>query len=136
MNLPTHAALARYGAVKVTTASPGQILVMLYDGLLRFLREAQTAMAAKDRGKAGERISRSHAILAYLLNTLDPTHAPALCANLQPLYVFCMQRLLSANLEQDVAKLADVVRVLAPLRDAWSTAVAEVAATSAAAGAR
>ncbi|HZU81969.1 MAG TPA: flagellar export chaperone FliS [Polyangiaceae bacterium] len=134
MNLPTHAALARYGAVKVTTANPGQILVMLYDGLLRFLREAQAAMAAKDRGKAGERISRAHAIIAYLLGTLDPSHAPALCKNLQSLYVFCMQRLLSANLEQDVAKLADVVRVLTPLRDAWTKAVAESSKPAAAAG--
>jgi flagellar protein FliS len=133
MNLPTQVALARYGAVKVTTANPGQILVMLYDGLLRFLREAQTAMAAKDRAKAGERISRAHAIIAYLLNTLDATHSPALCKNLQSLYVFCMQRLLNASMEQDVAKLADVVRLLSPLRDAWTTAVAEVAKTQAAA---
>ena len=48
MNLPSQAALARYGAVKVTTASPAHILVMLYDGLLRFLRDAQAAMAAKE----------------------------------------------------------------------------------------
>ncbi|MBV9946027.1 MAG: flagellar export chaperone FliS [Myxococcales bacterium] len=127
MNLPSQAALARYGAVKVTTANPGQVLVMLYDGLLRFLREAQAAMTAKDRVKAGERISRSHAILAYLLGTLDPSHNPDLCKNLQSVYVFCMQRLLSANLEQDVSKLADVVRVLTPLREAWTIAVAEVA---------
>jgi flagellar protein FliS len=131
MNLPTQAALARYGAVKVTTASPGQILIMLYDGLLRFVREAQAAMAAKDRRKAGERISRSHAILAYLLETLDPAQLPLLCQNLQQVYVFCMQRLLGANLEQDVAKLADVVQVLSPLREAWVTAVTEVAAGAA-----
>jgi flagellar secretion chaperone FliS len=130
MNLPTQAALARYGAVKVTTATPGQILVMLYDGLLRFLREAETAMATKNRTKAGERISRAHAILAYLLNTLDSQYAPDLCRNLQSVYVFCMQRLLSANIEQDVAKLADLVRILSPLREAWTTAVAEVARSS------
>jgi flagellar protein FliS len=125
MNLPTQAALARYGAVKVTTANPGQILVMLYDGLLRFLREAQTHIANKDRAKAGERISRSHAILAYLLGTLDPQHNPDLCKNLQGIYVFCMQHLLLANLQQDTAKLADVVRILTPLREAWTTAVAQ-----------
>jgi flagellar protein FliS len=136
MNLPTQAALARYGAVKVTTASPGQILVMLYDGLLRFLKEAQTAMSAKDRKKAGERISRAHAILAYLLGTLDTTHAPDLCKNLQAVYVFCMQRLLSANIQQDVEKLAEVVRVLTPLREAWTTAVAEVASKASAERAR
>src|ERR1700690_3073880 len=98
MNLPTQAALARYGAAKVTTQSPGQILVMLYDGLLRFLREAQGAFVAKERAKAGERVSRSLAILDQLLIGLDPKHAPELCERLQALYVFCIQRLVRANL--------------------------------------
>jgi flagellar protein FliS len=131
MNLPSQAALARYGAVKVTTASPGHLLVMLYDGLLRFLREGQAAMEKKERGKAGEKVSRCHAILAHLLETMDPTHNPALCAHLQPLYIFCMQHLLKANLEQDPEKLAEIVRILTPLRDAWASAVAQLAAASA-----
>ncbi len=127
MNLPTQVALARYGAVKVTTANPGQILVMLYDGLLRFLREAQGAFVAKERAKAGERISKSLAILDQLLVSLDPKHAPDLCAKLQSLYVFCIQHLVRANLEQNPEMVGEVVRVLSPLRDAWSTAVLEVA---------
>jgi flagellar protein FliS len=127
MNLPTQAALARYGAVKVTTANPGQILLMLYDGLLRFLREAQTAMEAGNRKKAGERISRAHAILAQLLAGLDATQAPKLCEHLQGVYMFCMSHVVRANLEQAPAKLAEVVNILSPLRDAWVTAVAEVA---------
>jgi flagellar secretion chaperone FliS len=127
MNLPAQAALARYGAVKVTTASPGQILVMLYDGLLRFLREAQAAFLAKERARGGERISRSLAILDQLLVGLDPKHAPDLCERLQSLYIFCIQRLVRANLEQNPEMVGEVVRVLSPLRDAWSTAVLEVA---------
>jgi flagellar protein FliS len=130
MNLPTHAALARYGAVKVTTANPGQILVMLYDGLLRFLREAQQAMVAKERARAGERVSRSLAILEQLLAGLDPVHAPELCQRLEALYVFCIQRLVRANFEQNVEMVAEVAVVLSPLRDAWSTAVAELASQS------
>ena len=128
MNLPTQAAIARYGAVKVTTANPGQILVMLYDGLLRFLREAQAAFVAKERARAGERISRSLAILEYLLATLDPKHAPELCERLQALYLFSIQRLVRANVEQSPDMVGEIIRVLAPLRDAWSTAVAELAA--------
>lgn len=128
MNLPTHAALARYGAVKVTTASPGTLLVMLYDGLARFLKEAQAAMIAKDRGRAGERIGRSQAIINHLLATLDPKHAPDLCAKLQSVYVFCIGHLLQANAQQDPDKIGDVLRIVEPLRDAWSKAVAEVAA--------
>ncbi len=126
MNLPTHAALARYGAVKVTTASPGNILVMLYEGLIRFLRDAHAAMVAGERSRCGERISRAQAIINHLLGSLDPQHAPELCQQLQALYLFCIGHLLKANLEQSPDKINDVIRVLLPLRDAWVTAVAQV----------
>ena len=126
MNLPSQAALARYGAVKVTTSSPGQLLVMLYDGLIRFLREAQTAMEAKDRRKSGEKLSRANAILAELLGTLDPSHHPQLCATLQPLYMFCMNHLLKANIQQKPEMIAEVIVILQPLRDAWAKAVASL----------
>jgi|SRR5580704_15053667 flagellar protein FliS len=127
MNLPSQAALARYGAVKVTTASPAQVLVMLYDGLLRFLRDAQAAMTARERGKAGERLSKANAILSHLLGSLDVAQAPELCARLQSIYLFCMNTILKANLAQDPSKLDDCIKVLAPLREAWMTAAAEVA---------
>jgi flagellar protein FliS len=127
MNLSAQSALARYGAVKVTTASPAHVLVMLYDGLIRFLRDAQTAMTAKQRGKAGERLSKANAILSHLLSSLDVEKAPVLCARLQAVYLFCMDTILKANLAQDPAKLDEAIRVLTPLRDAWVTAAAEVA---------
>jgi flagellar protein FliS len=127
MNLPTHAALSRYGAVKVTTSSPAQLLVMLYDGLIRFLREAQTAMAARQKGKAGERLSKANAILQHLLSSLDVEKAPVLCARLQAVYLFCMDHVLKANLAQDPTKIDEIIKVVAPLRDAWATAAAEVA---------
>lgn len=120
--------LSRYGTVQVTTSSPGQILVMLYDGLFRFLGEARAAIQARDRPRAGERISRAHAILELLASTLDPAHAPELCDNLQGLYLFCMSRLVTANVKQDAAPIDEVTRVLAPLREAWREAVARGAA--------
>ena len=73
---------------------------------------------------------RSHAEILRRLETLDPSHNPALCAHLQPLYIFCMQHLLKANLEQDPQKLGELIRILTPLRDAWSTTVAQIAAAN------
>jgi flagellar protein FliS len=129
MNLPSQtqaAALARYGAVKVTTANPGNLLVMLYDGLLRFLREARAAIEKKERSRAGERMSRANAIIVHLVETLDPSHSPDLCARLQPLYLFWMAHLLRANIDQDTTKLDELIGMVLPLRDAWAKAVAEV----------
>jgi flagellar protein FliS len=124
---PNASALSKYKAVQVTTCSPGQLLLMLYDGLFRFIREAQDAIDAKNPAVAGERISRSHAILEHLLTGLDPTAAPELCAQLEPLYVYCMRTLIEANIRRDPQKLADVIRVLTPLREAWGTVVAQSA---------
>jgi flagellar protein FliS len=126
MNVPMKG-LARYGAVKVTTCSPGQLLIMLYDALFRFLREATDAMTAKDHAKAGERMGRSLAILDQLLRGLDRSVLPSLCDKLEPLYMFCMSHITQASSNQEPARLAEVIRILTPLREAWGVAVAQVA---------
>ncbi|MCX6954435.1 MAG: flagellar export chaperone FliS [Verrucomicrobia bacterium] len=115
--------LSRYGAVQASTSTPGQILVMLYDGLFRFLNEARAAMVEKRRGRAGESIGRAHAIIDTLCSTLDPSHAPALCENLEALYLYCMQRLITANMESRPEPIDEVLHILAPLRDAWHEVV-------------
>jgi flagellar protein FliS len=85
-------------------------------------------MERGDRKRAGERLSRSHAILEQLLAALDPTHNPTLCEQLMPLYRWCMSHLVEANARQRTESIDEVLRVLGPLRDAWKTAVAQVAA--------
>jgi flagellar protein FliS len=126
MNLPSKG-LARYGAVNVTTASPGQILLMLYDGLFRCLREAIQGIETKDRPRVTERTSRSLAILEQFIMGLDHAKFPALCDNLLPLYQYCMNQVVVANLHQDPAPLGNVLQVLVPLREAWGVAVEQLA---------
>jgi flagellar protein FliS len=123
MSMGVAAVLNRYQKVKVTTCSPGELLVMLYDGLFRFLGEAKTAMEAGERTRAAERISRSHQIIAQLLGGLNREHAPELCDNLQALYLFCGSHIVQANIQQKPENIADVLRVLTPLREAWTTVV-------------
>ena len=123
--VPASLAMHRYRSTQVTTCTPGQLLVLLYDGLFRFLSEAKAAMEAGDRARAGERIDRAYAILEELAGALQPSAAPTLCENLQAIYVFCMGRVVEANLKRESALVDDVLRVLTPLRDAWRTAAAE-----------
>lgn len=114
---------ARYKSVQVQTCSPGQLVVMLFDGAMRFAGEAQKAMEARDRARAGERISKAHAILEELAATLDPEAAPELAENLGALYVFCMHELVRANIAQDPAVIGSVVEVLRPIRDGFAEAL-------------
>jgi flagellar secretion chaperone FliS len=111
------AVAARYKATQVATCSPGDLLLLLMDGSLRFAAEADQAMALGDRARAGDRIGRCHAILEQLSAGLDPTDTTGLCANLTELYAFCMIRLIEANIAQDRAMLAEVPRVIRPVRD-------------------
>ena len=124
MNPSIAAAAARYRGVQLNTASPAQLVVMLYDGALRFVGEADEALGRDDRARAGDRIGRALAIVDELAATLDPTHAPELAENLLALYGFCKRRLLEANLERDRKALADVVSSLTPLREAWAAVAA------------
>lgn len=117
--------LERYKSVQVKTSSPGDLLLMLFDGLFRFLDESAEAFARDDRARGGDRISRAHAILGELAATLNRTHAPELCENLEAVYCFCMNRLVEANLYRDSDRIAEVKRILAPLRDGFRTAVTE-----------
>lgn len=128
--LSGNTAAARYKAVQVNTCTPAQLVGLLYDGLVRFLGEATTAIENNDRARAGERIGRSHAILEQLALGLDPSHAPELCANLEAVYAFCMHRLLQANLEQNPAIIAEVVRVITPLREGWKELLVSQASNS------
>jgi len=118
--LPLPTAAARYKNVQVQTCSPAELVLLLLEGVLRFTQEADAAMAAGDRARAGERIGRTHAILEQLAAGLDPTHAPELCENLTGIYAFCMRRLVEANLKQDRSLLAEVPPVIRPIRDGWA----------------
>ena len=119
-------AISRYQNVKITTGSPGDMLVALYDGLFRFLNVASTAVRQGKRDIANHAISRSHAILSELYVSLDRRYAPELCANLEALYGFCLERLVAANVKNDASLIDDIVRVLTPVRDAFREAVAQV----------
>lgn len=120
--IPTMAA-QRYKTVQVQTCSPGDLLVLLYQGLHRFLTEAATAMRAGERGRAGERIDKAYGILCELLTGLRREEAPELCDRLQGLYVFCMGHLVEANIQQDAAKIDEVAKILTPVREAFTQAV-------------
>ena len=119
------AAIERYKSVQVKTSSPGELLLMLYDGLFRFLDEAADAVRVKDLARLGDRIGKAHAILSELAATLNKNAAPELCENLEALYFFCMTRLVEANLHKDEERIQEVKRVLDPVREGFRTAVQE-----------
>jgi flagellar protein FliS len=118
-------AVSRYQQVRSTTASPGELLVALYDGLFRFLNGAKVCLERNERPRASELLSKSYAIVSELYIALDHNVSPQLCEKLEGIYGFCMDRITHANMKSDVAAIDEVLSVLAPLRDAWKVAVPE-----------
>ena len=108
-----------YRENSILTASPEQLVVMLYDGAGRFLRQAEGSMIDGSWLQASEKLSRAEAILDELLATLD-MDAGEVADRLQSIYVFCKTRLIEARIERDPVRVDQVARLLGELREAWS----------------
>ena len=117
------AAAARYTQNRNTTATPGELLLALYDGLFRFLNGAKVCIEHKQLPRARELLSKSYAIVSELTIALDHGVAPELCAQLDGLYGFCMDKIQLASRKADLGAIQEVIRVLTPLREAWVLAV-------------
>ena len=116
--------LGRYQDMKVQTASPAQIMIMLYDGAIRFSLQAKKKIEDKDFEGKGVFISKTQAIIDELMNSLDFNIAPELCTNLQQLYIYINERLTHANIKMEAEAMNEVVELLNTLRDGWKQALA------------
>jgi flagellar protein FliS len=114
-------ALRGYRTTQAQTASPLELVVLLYDGALRFLADAERALAARDVPARATAISKALAIVNELQNTLDLTKGGTVAEELDRLYDFVQDRLLRVTRDQDAAALADAQRVLSSLAEAWRT---------------
>jgi flagellar secretion chaperone FliS len=115
-----YAAPKSYQANAVLTATPGRLVVMLYDGAGRFLKRASMAMEAADPQQTNESLQRAEAIIDELLVTLNFEEGGEIATSLRDVYLFCRRHLNEARLERDVQKIEDVARLLAELRDAFT----------------
>jgi flagellar protein FliS len=104
----------------VEAASPVELVVMLYDGALRFLGQAREAIERRDVRAKGEALSRVIAIVGELQATLDMEQGGEVAASLHRLYAYVMDCLVAASVNRDVVPLDDAARVLATLREGWA----------------
>jgi flagellar protein FliS len=117
---------ARYLGDSVATASPQQLLVMLYDRLALDLERAQIAIADGSRERATEQIEHAQAIVFELLASLRVDvweGGPRLAA----LYDWLIRELTQASIKLDTNRVASCRQVVEPLRDAWRQAAASLA---------
>ena len=128
---PYATAKQAYTESSVLTAPPERLVVMLYDGPIRFLSQSAIAMRGGNLAVSNERLRRAEAIIDELNVSLDMSHGE-LPGQLRAIYLFCKRHLNESLLTGDADGVDAVVRLLSELRGSWA-AVAQRAAAAAAA---
>ncbi len=124
--MSTTAAINAYNKVGidsgVTSADPHKLISMLYQGALLAIANAKNGMLRKDTPAKGKAISHAILIIDSGLNaSLNKEVGGDLALNLAALYDYMSQRLLVANLNNDMEALDEVARLLGDLKEAWET---------------
>ncbi|MDR2151007.1 MAG: flagellar export chaperone FliS [Spirochaetaceae bacterium] len=120
-------ALSAYRNTKITTASGGQLVIMLYDTAIKHLEHGLDLLSAHINGKPNpqniEQISRSilkaQEIIAELTASLDMDQGGDIAKNLFSLYTWFNHELLEANINQDIRRMTIIRNMMSELRGAW-----------------
>lgn len=123
-----------YRQVATRTASPGQLVLMLYEGAIRFLEQAQAGFRLEDpvefNTTINNNILRAQDILRELDFSLNVEQGGELAIQLRRLYDYFDRVLLEANLRKDPQGISEVIRRITDLRDAWATMLAQQGQTT------
>jgi flagellar secretion chaperone FliS len=119
-----------YQSNSVFTATPEQLVIMLYDGALRFSRRALGAWANGDKPGATTAVGRVTAIVHELNATLDMDKGGEIAENLRSIYTFLSGYLVESVTQQDPVKLRRAMELLMELREAFSQAAKKTAAAA------
>lgn len=108
-----------YRINEVSTSNQGKLILMMYDGAIRFVTMAMDSLDQNDVAHKSVYIQKSRDIVNELMVALDTDKGGEVCRNLERLYQFVLRQLTLANIKNDKASLQAVLRVMTPLREAW-----------------
>ena len=108
-----------YQNTQIQTSNQKQLIVMLFDGMNRFMNKAIRGIRENDIEVAHTNLHRTGQILLELLSTLREDKGGEVASNLKKIYVYCYERIVIANLKKDVEIIQDVQSVLTNLADGW-----------------
>ncbi|HAU34843.1 flagellar export chaperone FliS [Lysinibacillus sp. FSL R5-0849] len=110
-----------YKQNSVTTASPGELTLMLYNGCLKFLNKAKQAIQEKNIQEKNTNLQKAQAIISELMSTLNMDIE--ISKQMLPLYEYMNHRLVEANIQNDVAIIEEVEGLVTEFRDTWKEVI-------------
>lgn len=116
-----NSALNTYKQNSVTTASPGELTLMLYNGCLKFLAKAKKAINEKDYYEKNVNLQKAQSIINELIVTLNMDYE--ISKQMYPLYDYMNRRLIEANIKNDVDIIDEVIGFVEEFRDTWKQVI-------------
>jgi flagellar protein FliS len=113
--------ISAYKENTVSTQSRGRLILLLYEGAIKFLKHAIAEIERQDWLKKGEYINKALDIINELNACLDMDGGGEVAMNLRKLYLFMIQQLAEANLHRDPHKIREVIGILEELHEGWAT---------------
>jgi flagellar protein FliS len=113
-------AAQNYLRTRVFTATPEQLQMMLYDGVVRFTEQARAALEKKEWETSYNMISRAQKIITELTCTLRHDVDPELCTKLAALYNYAYRKLVEASVEHKIESIDEALKILRYQRDTWA----------------
>lgn len=110
-----------YQKTAVITSDQGKLIVMLYDGAVKFLSIAADRIDAGDFYGSHTNLVKGKSIIAELLASLNLDKGGDIALNLQRLYGYMFNELIEANVEKDSARVMQVIKLLKQLRSGWKS---------------
>jgi flagellar secretion chaperone FliS len=115
----------KYQQTQLQTAPPAQLLLMLYDGAIRFIKTGISGIEERDYERTNTHLCKAQAVIHELIASLN--HDYPIAKNLLQIYEYMLHRLITANLKKDTAPAHEVLSYLIELREAWDTAAKSIA---------
>jgi flagellar protein FliS len=108
-----------YKETLINTSSRTGLIVMLYQGAIRFLRQAVRDIAAGDATGKGQAVDRAAAIIQHLQSTLDMSRGQKISRELDRIYTYSLNRIFEGSAKLDPEPIEEAIRLLSTLLAAW-----------------
>jgi flagellar protein FliS len=113
----------RYQQTQVTTVDKGRLIVLLFEGAIKFLHQAKECAECADISGKSNNINRVLDIIAELNQSLNLAEGGELAINLRQLYMFWSEHLIQAKIRKETQNIEDVIKMMDSLNEAWNQVV-------------
>ncbi|HOA41199.1 MAG TPA: flagellar export chaperone FliS [Halanaerobiales bacterium] len=113
----------KYKTAQYSIASPEQLLLMLYEGAIKYARQAQKDMEERNVEAANNKLKKTEDIISELMVSLNMDEGGEIAQNLYNLYDYMNRRLIQANIRKDPGLVDEVITLLTSLKESWEEVI-------------